>query len=46
MNTHNIYFCREIRKILCGYPVVSVAMYSICYFDSPSQDPREEEICI
>ena len=20
MSTHNICFCREIRKILCGYP--------------------------
>ena len=20
-------FCREIRKILCGYPLLSVAMY-------------------
>ena len=25
MSTHNICFCREIRKILCGYPL-SVAM--------------------
>ena len=24
---HNICFCREIRKILCGYPLLSVAMY-------------------
>ena len=28
MSTHNIYFCWEIRKILCGYPLLSVAMYS------------------
>ena len=27
MSTHNICFCREIRKILCGYPFVSVAMF-------------------
>ena len=26
MSTHNICFCREIRKILCGYPLLSVAM--------------------
>ena len=26
MSTHNIYFCGEIRKILCGYPLLSVAM--------------------
>ena len=30
MSTHNICFCREIRKILCGYPLLSVAMqYSL-----------------
>ena len=27
MSTHNICFCRERRKILCGYPLLSVAMY-------------------
>ena len=29
MSTHNVCFHREIRKILCGYPLlhVSVAMY-------------------
>ena len=26
MSTHNICFCWEIRKILCGYPLLSVAM--------------------
>ena len=26
MSTHNIRFCGEIRKILCGYPLLSVAM--------------------
>ena len=26
MSTHNICFSREIRKILCGYPFLSVAM--------------------
>ena len=28
MNTHNICFHREIRKI-CGYPLLSVAMPNI-----------------
>ena len=27
MSTHNICFCGEIRKILCGYPLLSVAMF-------------------
>ena len=27
MSTHNIRFCGEIRKILCGYPLLSVAMF-------------------
>ena len=27
MSTHNICFCGEIRKILCGYPLLSVAMH-------------------
>ena len=26
MSTHNICFCGEIRKILCGYPHLYVAM--------------------
>ena len=26
MSTHNICFRREIRKISCGYPLLSVAM--------------------
>ena len=26
MSTHNIYFRGEIRKIICGYPLLSVAM--------------------
>ena len=29
MSTHNICIRREIRKILCGYPLLSVAMCSI-----------------
>ena len=27
MSTHNICFRREIRKTLCGYPLLSVAMH-------------------
>ena len=26
MSTHNICFSGKIRKILCGYPLLSVAM--------------------
>ena len=29
MSTHNICFHREIRKILCGYPLLSVAMIGV-----------------
>ena len=28
MSTHNICFRGEIRKILCGYPFLSVAMFN------------------
>ena len=27
MSTHNICFRGEIRKILCGYPLLSLAMF-------------------
>ena len=30
MSTHNICFRREIRKIICGYPLLSVAMVKVC----------------
>ena len=33
MSTHNICFCGEIRKILCGYPLLSVAMADIPYLE-------------
>ena len=29
MSTHNICFSGEIRKILCGYPLLSVAMENV-----------------
>ena len=29
MSTHNICFRRQIRKIFCGYPLLSVAMFSV-----------------
>ena len=32
MSTHNICFCGEIRKILCGYPLLSGAIYLIREF--------------
>ena len=36
MSTHNICFRGEIRKILCGYPLLSVAMINfnkvLCIF--------------
>ena len=31
MSTHNICFRGEIRKILCGYPLLSVAMYKAVF---------------
>ena len=31
MSTHNICFPGEIRKILCGYPLLSVAMTCVIY---------------
>ena len=36
MSTHNICFHGEIRKILCGYPLLSVAMIKalLVYFPS------------
>ena len=26
MSTHNICFCAEIKKIICGYPLLSRAL--------------------
>ena len=37
MNTHNICFHGEIRKILCGYRLLSVAM--LCY-----NEPSNKEV--
>ena len=31
MSTHNICFHRERRKILCGYPLLSVAMMNVSH---------------
>ena len=43
MSTHNIYFHTEVRKILCGYPLLSGAMIltlvmpaSVAQLDAPS----------
>ena len=35
MSTHNICFRREIRKIICGYPLLSVAMVNISWSSIP-----------
>ena len=36
MSTHNICFRGEIRKILCGYPLLSVAMLiHVCLIEIP-----------
>ena len=32
MSIHNICFYREIRKILCGYPHLSVAMLIVSFW--------------
>ena len=40
MSTHNICFRLEIRKILCGYPLLSVAMILLNFskaFDKVNQ---------
>ena len=35
MSTHNICFRGEIRKILCGYPLLSVAIVSVRIIADP-----------
>ena len=37
MSTHNICFRLEIRKIICGYPLLSVAM------DEPPQNAASHQ---
>ena len=42
MSTHNICFRGEIRKILCGYPLLSVALCTssrtgTCLWATPSE---------
>ena len=32
MSTHNTCFRGEIRKILCGYPLLSVAMHLYVFY--------------
>ena len=34
MSTHNICFRREIRKMLCGHPLLSVAMVVPLFSDA------------
>ena len=36
MSTHNIRFHQEIRQILCGYPLLSVAMLELQLQQEPS----------
>ena len=40
MSTHNICFCAEIRKILCGYPLSSVAVILLEDSEGPNQIVR------
>ena len=37
MSTHNICIRREIRKILCGYPLLSVAMHNYFHVECQIQ---------
>ena len=39
MSTHNICFCEEIRKILCEYPLLSVAIVIWIKYLSIMQTP-------
>ena len=34
MSTHNICFRGEIKKILCGYPLLSVAMTTAFFYNT------------
>ena len=40
MSTHNICFRRDIREILSGYPLLSVAMGKDLIFDYFTFSPR------
>ena len=44
MSTHNVCFHQEIRKIFCGYPLLSVAMkfldIQVLYTVVKNADPR------
>ena len=41
MSTHNICFHGEIRKILCGYPLFSVAMCKMDLFSFKDKYGKE-----
>ena len=45
MSTHNICFRQEIRKILCGYPLLSVAMLSSDKIFEPAHDTTNKMAC-
>ena len=44
MSTHNICIRREIRKILCGYPLLSVAMLILYQTDNPEQGVSSDNV--
>ena len=47
MSTHNICISREIRKILCGYPLLSVAMIDIFLVSSLKHlDTQKHSTCL
>ena len=46
MSTHNICFRQEVRKIICGYPLLSVAMLPHILLDSPFLLIKVSLICL
>ena len=40
MTIHNIHFHGEIRKILCGYPIVSGALRQFLYSPIQESSPK------
>ena len=46
MSTHNICICQEIRKILCGYPLLSVAMSDIAFYAVYSESSLFDQACL
>ena len=46
MSTHNVSFCQEIRKILCGYHLLSVAMEVLLKSTTTHNENVHMKICI